>query len=567
VEKFIEALIDGLRAFARARLPAIERLFKRVFLYRDLALSEFSRLLRRSGQRTIFLIALMASVWALYLFLTTLSSTATPKPTHDAILKARFSGPVASEKIVILDIDERSIANMANSHGRWPWSRDVLADGLQKLEEFKVGALVFNVLQSEPDKFNPDGDAAMQIAAQLFRPAGFPLVRLAPENDALSELKVMDLPGSSTEHGSQDKTLAAIVPLFPTMHDRLGVASQKPDSDGIIRKYPYRWSEPGFELPSIIEATLESSNLAVAQTPKTFALNWRNKRGGYRRISFSDLYLNQLAGQDRAALEGAIVVLGVSAPGIGQTKATGIAPVVDDSEILATAIDDAINKTYLRMPPEWLILILNFCSIWSLYWIFSRQSNKSIPINRVFGLLQASLGSITLLSASYTNYLVDLTDSMTFALGVFGAIKFVQGFDSRWTRAKKGYRRLRKAVSGRDILVISFLERSLIGTSEARLQRDIEGIVGLDRTVRVDDLIGGESFLTSSLSTARIMIVLVNSEIEQRAVEQIVSADHLSPCHIESFSLKKNWDPEDADFAAEVGPVVIRSLNHLLSNP
>ena len=51
-------------------------------------------------------------------------------------------------RIVIVDIDERSLAEV----GRWPWSRDKLADLVNKLfEHYEVAGLGFDVVFAEPD--------------------------------------------------------------------------------------------------------------------------------------------------------------------------------------------------------------------------------------------------------------------------------------------------------------------------------------------------------------------------------------------------------------------------------
>jgi len=52
------------------------------------------------------------------------------------------------ERIVILDIDEKSLAEL----GRWPWSRDKLATLLNRLfDQYKIAVLGFDVVFAEPD--------------------------------------------------------------------------------------------------------------------------------------------------------------------------------------------------------------------------------------------------------------------------------------------------------------------------------------------------------------------------------------------------------------------------------
>jgi CHASE2 domain-containing sensor protein len=252
------------------------------------------------------------------------------------------------------------------------------------------------VLISDPDKKDPDGDAALAFSSQMLRPVAFPLIRLNPANDSASQLRVQAIPGMSKLNGfKEDTTLAAVLPWFPSMQDRMGVANQKQDADGIVRKYPIRWSENGYELPSLVGRVIELSDERVHSEQSTISLNWRNKRGRYERISFSDLFLNQLSEKQVQALKGAHVILGVSAPGLGQVKPTSVAAVEDDAEILATALDDALHDTHLRTMPAALVLVLNIIAIWVLVAISMRPIQNQ-TINRLFILIQSAFGGVTL---------------------------------------------------------------------------------------------------------------------------------------------------------------------------
>ncbi|NEX60466.1 CHASE2 domain-containing protein [Noviherbaspirillum galbum] len=64
-------------------------------------------------------------------------------------------------RVVIVDIDEKSIGEV----GRWPWSRDVLADLVGKLDDkYHVSSVGFDVTFPEPD--NSAGFATLQTIAQ-----------------------------------------------------------------------------------------------------------------------------------------------------------------------------------------------------------------------------------------------------------------------------------------------------------------------------------------------------------------------------------------------------------------
>ena len=129
---------------------------------------------KRFGSQSIIAVGAIATAYALFLFVGQRFSPDTPNPSHDRILRSRFSSPAPSTNIVIVDIDERSLAQLAPEYGRWPWARNVLADGLQKLADTKPRAMLFNVLLSDKDIRNPEADTAMEFTSALLPNVAYP---------------------------------------------------------------------------------------------------------------------------------------------------------------------------------------------------------------------------------------------------------------------------------------------------------------------------------------------------------------------------------------------------------
>ena len=293
--KILETLINVFRNTAKIYSSPLYNMIQRGMDFKSFSMTMVAHYSRRLGARMILTVGVLATVYASYLFIMHTLTPDMPTASHDAILKTRFSSPKPSRDILIVDIDERTLALLSDKQGRWPWSRDVLADGLQKLNGLGARAVLFGVLLSDPDKTNADADAVMNMTAQMSRPTAFPLIRLNPKNDAQSQLKVIQIPGVQLkEKQHADTTISVILPMFGSMHDRLGVANQKPDADGIVRKYPLRWEEAKFILHSMVQRTAELAAVDITKVPNLISLNWRNKQGRYNRISFGDMYLDQL---------------------------------------------------------------------------------------------------------------------------------------------------------------------------------------------------------------------------------------------------------------------------------
>jgi hypothetical protein len=344
----------------------------------------------------------------------------------------------------------------------------------------------------------------------------------------------------------------------------MGVTNQRTDEDGVVRKYPLLWVEDHFTLPSVVGRTLEAGGVDVKSLPAQISLNWRNKKGRYTRISFADLLAADASDARLQGIKGAFVVMGVSAPGIGPTKPTSVTAVEDDNEILATAIDDAVHKTWLRVMPAWIALLINLSAIWILI-AMAVGRLKADNLTKVFLLAQSGLGMVTMVSASYTNYLIDLSESMSFAGAVFVVIKTIQSLDDSWSRARPGFRRVdaKRAHEGA-LTVISFVSDDVNTDDMRQLQRDIEAVVGVSRVIRIDDLFGGESMLKSACDSVRCVLVYAEPS-QQEAVDALLEG---KPFHgkllLDRHDLQAPWNANDRALAAELAPLVLQNSAHLL---
>lgn len=521
-----------------------------------------SKLSHARRSRVLVGIGLLATMGALIFNIASNYIPELPDQTRDLILKWRLSSPPPSDQIIILDIDERSLSLLSNEYGRWPWSRAVLAQGLQSLAEKEVRAVLFNVLISDPDSNNEQGDLELKLTSQLLENVAYPLVRLAPENDAESELQVTSIPGS-LQTDDKDRTIAAILPLFEAMLIKAGVTNQHPDRDGVIRTYRRIWEEEGFKLPSIVERTLVAGDFDTSAVPEDYALNWRNKKGRYERISFADFFQAPDDPSYVEKLKDAWVIITVSAPGLGQTKPTAVAPVEDDGEILATALDDAINGTYLREVPVQILLFLNIAVVWILVTLAIRNQAGE-TVDKMFFISQGSLAGIMYLSASYSNLYIDLGDNISFAIGVFGAIKTVQALDDKWIRSTKGYRKSQlRSLSGRLVLIgYPSGHTAEDGTDLRAIERSVERVVGLDSVLRIDDLFGGQS-LISQLCEPVAVLACWAEEHEAIALNKLID---------ENMYLKYKWlavtseyDVSSPEFLQELAPEVLRFSAELVA--
>jgi adenylate cyclase len=518
----------------------------------------FASAMRRFESRALILVGVFSTSCAIFSFAIDYFDTSGGTTRSDTILKLRLSGPEPAADILIVDIDERSLAVMSGTHGNWPWSRDVLANGLQHLADLGVRGVLFNVMMSDPDLRHPDSDAAMEITAALFEPGSFPLIRLNPKNDGISKLDARSLPGATFKRSvTGPTTVAAVIPFFKPMHTRLGVSNQFPDRDGIVRRYPYVWVEDSFTLPSIVKMTFTASGLAVAAPPDIMTLNWRNKRGRYQRISFVDIARVGVSTEEALRFKNAIVVLGVSAPGIGQVKPTAVTAMEDDNEILATAIDDAKNGTYFRTVPAWVSLLISIASVWGLIWLAIVRLPPE-KINRAFVLVQLGLAAGMLFLASYTYFLIDLSLSMSFVLLTFAAIKLIRIMSDYSARARPGYRKASIDAMARTLILAGFRRKSVGVRTAIQWEHKIQRAVGMQHLIRIDDLFGGDSFLVNLFSDYEALIILANSKKIDELIE-VFEEKEFPHVKFSITNLEEDTDIESEKFRAIVAGLLMRN--------
>jgi hypothetical protein len=184
----------------------------------------------------------------------------------------------------------------------------------------------------------------------------------------------------------------------------------------------------------------------------------------------------------------------------------------------------------------------------------------------MFFISQGSLAGVMYLSASYTNFYIDLSDNISFAVGVFGAIKIVQALDDKWVRAAKGYRKSRsRSVTGRLVLLgYSTGDATKDVTDLRTIERSAERIVGLDSVLRIDDLFGGQS-LIRPLCEPIVVIACWAEEHEVSPLEQLIEENiHLKH---KWLTVTSTWDVSAPEFLQELAPEVLRFSAELVTEP
>ena len=352
----------------------------------------------------------------------------------DFMVKHRVIAPKADKDIVIVDINEASLAAFAKEYGRWPWPRQVLGEFVENIQAQKPKAIIFDIVFSDADIYNADSDAYFDEVISTSDNTFFPILRLDASQDASSQLKYAQIPGlkSSLEANNnasmQNATIAAILPHFKgaLKPNRLGTHNVYPDNDGIVREYRMLHDEAGWLLPSLPMAVAKFAGANVSALPKDMLINWRGKPFTYAYATFSDVF-SDLASKDKKRspneFTNKIVIIGSTAPGLFDIKPTAMDKQFPGVEILATAIDNAKHGDYLKVwrgktPYILLSLLLIWLTTAAFYFKVDRDK-----FNSIFTGSQLVLLVLSYLAISFSNTYLDLTAPLLWAAAFFAMAK------------------------------------------------------------------------------------------------------------------------------------------------
>src|SRR4029079_15519088 len=69
----------------------------------------------------------------------------------DLLIKLEARRRPMSDRVVIVDIDQRSLADMHDMAGRWPWPRSIHGELIDHVERQNPRAIGLDIMFNEPD--------------------------------------------------------------------------------------------------------------------------------------------------------------------------------------------------------------------------------------------------------------------------------------------------------------------------------------------------------------------------------------------------------------------------------
>lgn len=340
----------------------------------------------------------------------------------DVLMRRHAEEYKADPGIVIVDIDDASMTAMQEIAGLWAWPREIHADLLEGLAEFKPRAVVFDIAFSERDLKRPKSDARLSEALQAGVPGYLAALALpaSPHAEPVPLQSLRKAFGGPVAGAGNATAVLSLPYALATDAWRLGLINSIEDEDGVLRRYRLHTEIGGWKLPSLPARVAADAGVTLP-AGADFVMRWPQL--GHRRFSYGELYRllteqrMNLAPAEVAMLDSLfrdkIVVIGASAAGSFDHHLTPLRAGYPGVDVLATAIDNLKNGSQMRVanavwPFAFGALLIAFLAIG-----FARRIDPAV-LGSALGVL--SVAALAVADAAFArNVLLPVATPLAFA--------------------------------------------------------------------------------------------------------------------------------------------------------
>lgn len=349
-----------------------------------------------------FVLSLSLSLFlsAIYIFFPSLPDSLDNR-LRDYLFTIRGELP-HNQNVVIVDIDETSIKSL----GQWPWSRDKLAKILENLTLANVGIVGLDIVFAEEDRTSPhkilqdlkiykkdvpnyDLEFANVVEnSPVILGYQFDLVKKDNTNAKVPQIPAIFIEKDKPQDKSYLIEAYNTILNIPQIQDKAyssGFFNNIPDDTGIIRSVPLIISYDDTIYPSLaleVIRVINDTQKVVVQYDENgisnivlddisiptdrygrMLINFRGPERSFKYISAIDIYNNNF---DKSEIDGKIVLIGTSAAGLFDLRATPFDSIFPGVEVHANIIDNILMQDFIYKA-SWLdganILIIFVLSI------------------------------------------------------------------------------------------------------------------------------------------------------------------------------------------------------------
>ncbi len=267
-----------------------------------------------------------------------------------------LSGRAPDPAILILAIDEESLARL----GRWPWSRQVLADALERLTAAGAGPVLLDIILSEAQRDDPVADARLATAI-----AAHGRVVLSVFMPPPGDVAVLPLP-AFVAGGHLGHTQALVDQDGVTRRylavETAGSASFRHVAQ-VLNDFSARVGPLGKTSGVTAGSAAPASTSVLASAPPQaqgpVLIPFAGPPGHFPRRSIAALREGRIPAQE---LKGRLILIGATAAGLGDNLATplaGSSGTMPGIELVANVLDGLRSGASLQPVDGWLRLALS----------------------------------------------------------------------------------------------------------------------------------------------------------------------------------------------------------------
>lgn len=291
--------------------------------------------------------------------------------------------PPASPQVVVVTVDQPDLDFFKNQGVTWPWPRQLYAPIIDFCSHAGARAVIFDVLFTEASSYGPEDDRRLAQAAAAAGNVAFPFFLSredkppTPQEAELLAKAGLVLAGPPPREPAPYRSVVTPIPPLLDAARALGNVETRPDADGVYRRVPVvvpfqnRWLptlafaafqrlDPGEALRFADGALLAGTTRIPLDPQGRVLLRFRGPSRSHQRFGAA----NVIASESRRrhglppvyplkAFAGKWVLVGLTAPGLLDLKASPVAAVYPGVEVHATLLDNLMRGDFLRILPEW----------------------------------------------------------------------------------------------------------------------------------------------------------------------------------------------------------------------
>jgi len=181
----------------------------------------------------------------------------------------RYNAPIADPKVVIVEVDQKSLTALSEQGIRWPWPRQMYAPVIEACAKGGARGIIFDIIFSEPSSYGTEDDLEFARCIKEAQHIFLPIAMSSNEGYKTDILPIKRFGIKDDVPTLGFREAKSYVPPIDELVARakgLGDVMISPDEDGIYRKIPLFTRYQGYLFPS----------LAVSPFTNRFALKGEN---------------------------------------------------------------------------------------------------------------------------------------------------------------------------------------------------------------------------------------------------------------------------------------------------